>query len=445
MTYVLVKTFGCTFNKSDSQILKQYLKKENFRITNDENIAKLVVINSCCVKNLSEVKCFREVEKCKKKKQKIIVAGCIPQSEIDFKTSKLSKLSKLKDISVIGTNNLEDITKVAKQTMEGKIVQIIKKTPKTNRIKCKKFKSDKDELIEIVPINEGCLNNCSFCRTKLARGNLKSYSISDIANSIKKALKNGATEIYLTSQDVFCYGFDINTNLCELLEEITKLKGDFKIRIGMGNPQHLKKILPNLIKLIKTDTRIYKFLHIPIQSGNDRILSEMLRKHKIEDYIKIVETLKKQIPKITLATDVIVGFPTETDYEFKDTIKLVEKTKPEVLNFSRFWLRNETLAQKKYKQCNLVDGLISKSRSEILAKTFKKQAEKNNKKWIDWQGEVKVIEKVKNRTEVFKCRNQYYKPIIIKGDFKIGQIVNVKIVKTDWKLFNAEPIKLTKF
>ena len=446
MSRVFIKTYGCSFNQLDSQIMAINLKKEGHELIENEENADLIVINSCSVKNGSEVKFFNDIARLKKEGKKIIASGCVPQAEVSYLNTKL------KDVSTIGTNNLSDISYVAKKTLKGDIAQIvsdtIKKRPnekerlELEQIRLNKEQKETNEFVEIVPINEGCLNTCSFCKTKQARGILFSYSIESIKEVVKSAVKRGVKEIYLTSQDTACYGFDIGTNLPNLLKELLTIKGDYKIRIGMGNPNHFKKIIDELLDIMISDERVYKFLHIPLQSGNNRILTEMKRMYTLEEFEKIIFKAKLKIPNITIANDLIVAYPTETDEEFEDTIKSLNKVKTNVLNFSRFWLRPKTPAAKMYTSKDFIDGTESKRRVAKLKDTFEQVAINNNKKWLGWEGEVLITEIGKEGTNTFVTRNNYYKPILIKikPNLKIGDIIKVKITDITWYDFRAEVI-----
>lgn len=442
----MFKTYGCSFNQLDSQLMAGKLKKEGFNIVHDDENADLMIINSCTVKNLSESKFFNDIKKYKdEKNKKIVVSGCITQAEESYLNTKL------KDISVIGTNDLDKIVYVCKQTLQNNPIQIISKLGRKpenekNRLEKEKLRLSSpkirdNSIIEIIPINEGCLNTCSFCKTKQARGNLFSYSIESIKQNVFKAINEGAKEIYLTSQDTGCYGFDIDTNLPTLLKEILKIEGDYKIRIGMGNPNHFKKIIDEVLDIMLKDERLYRFLHIPLQSASDRILDEMKRMYTLKDYENIVLKARLKIPDITIANDIIVAYPTETEEEFQETVKSIKTTN--VLNYSRFWLRPNTPADRMYDKKQFIEGSESKRRAKVLREEFEKIALEKNKKWIGWTGECIITEKGKDGTNTMIARNNYYKPIIIKNSYnenslKIGDKIKIKINNTTWYDFRGE-------
>jgi MiaB/RimO family radical SAM methylthiotransferase len=211
------------------------------------------------------------------------------------------------------------------------------------------------------------------------------------------------------------------TGLPELLKEILGIEKDFFLRLGMMNPEHVLPVLDELIKVYK-NKKIFKFLHLPVQSGNDSILGLMKRRYHVDDFRKIISEFREDIPGITISTDIIVGFPTETDAQFQDSLNLVKELRPDVLNISRFQPRYGTEAAKMEGQ---VDGGVSKDRSRLLTDIFTNISRMNNERWIGWEGDILIDEKGKDGSWV--GRNFAYKPIIIKGDHDLGEIVKVKV------------------
>ncbi len=311
------------------------------------------------------------------------------------------------DASLVGVHHIKDILKaVNKHT---------KLITRKKEVKLCLPKIRKNKIISIVQISEGCKGNCTYCIVKLVKGELHPYPANKILEEIKASIKDGCKEIWLTSQDSAAY-----PNLPKLLNKITKLKGDFKLRLGMSNPNNVLPILDKLIKVYSSD-KIFKFLHIPVQSGNNKVLKAMNRYYTVNDFKKIIKEFRKAFPRITISTDIICGFPTETEEQFNDSLKLIKEIKPDVLNISRFWPRPGTKAEKMPQ----IPSWITKERSKKLTKLFNKIALENNKKWINWQGKILIDEKGKNNTWI--GRNLYYKPVIVKGNYKLGQEINVKI------------------
>ena len=420
MKKVFIKTYGCSFNFSDSENMAGLLKESGkYKLVNSEDEADIVIINSCTVKNSAETKFWRDVRNVKKIK---ILAGCVPQAE--------KNRSKFHGYSVVGTNQINNIVHVIDETIAGNTVQLLKKesNPRLNIPKVRR-----NDVIEIVPINEGCLGSCNFCITKFARGHLLSYDPNEIVKHVRNALNDNVKEIWLTSQDTACYGYDINTNIVNLLKKILEMNRHFKIRLGMGNPDFLPDYLDDLIEVYK-DPRMFKFLHIPVQSGSNSVLKVMKRDYDVETFVNIVKKFRKTHPNITLSTDIICGYPDETDDEFQETIDLIKKVRPDVLNISRFWPRPGTIAAK-MKQ---LPSHIIKQRSVELTKLFHIISTENNKKWLDWKGKIIIDEIGKNNSLV--GRNYAYKPVIIKENLNLGEETEVKIVKTTKHDLRAEII-----
>ena len=420
---VYIKTFGCSANKSDSEVMAGLLVQAGHKIIKTIKDADLVLINSCGVKGRAEVDFFREVEAAKKLKKKIIACGCIPSGNKEIVETKL------KGISIVDINSITKIVLAAEKTLAGERI-ILLSNNKIEKICLPRQRLNK--VIAIVPICEGCAGSCAYCFTKLAKGNLFSYSKNAILREVESAIKEGCKEIWLTSQDCAAYGLDVgNTNLAKLLEKICKIPGDFYIRVGMGNPNHILKILSELIKAYK-NPKVFKFLHIPVQSGNNRVLKLMNRFYTVEDFKTIVKEFRKQLKEITISTDIICGFPTETEKEFQDSIDLVKWLQPDVLNLSMFWPRPGTPAEK-MKQ---LSGEIKKERSRKLTKLYEELALGINKKLVGKNFSV-LVDEIGSKGGLIG-RNKSYKPIVLReSKLKLGDSIQVKIISAAKKYLIA--------
>ncbi len=403
-------TQGCSANYADTEIMAGLLQAEGYEIVEAVDDADLVVLNSCTVKGPTENAFWKKLDSLGDKK--VIVAGCLPQADPDN--------AGLFGYSLIGTYNIDKIVDVVGGTLKGKREVVLDRDNK-NRLNLPKKR--KNNLIEIVPVSHGCLGSCSFCKTKFARGNLYSYSVGDIVRHVSSAVKDGVKEIWLTSQDMGAYGKDIGSDLISLVKAVAGVQGNFKIRIGMANPDFIKEMLPGLIEMYKSD-KVFKFLHCPVQAGSDRILKLMNRNYVGDDYCNIIKKLKTAVPDLTVSTDIICGFPGETESEFEDTLNLVKETKPDVMNISRFWPRSGTPAAK----MEQVDGHEIKRRTRAITELFHLISAVNNKGWLGWSGSVLIDEVGKGGT--FIGRNHAYKQVVVKGDISIGDKVIVKIVDT---------------
>ena len=411
MAKVFIETHGCSANVADSEIMAGLLKEAGFEIVNSSGESDVNVLNSCVVKTPTEQRMIYRIKELAKLSKPLVIAGCMPKTERKIIEEINSRAS------MIGPDSIEKIVDVVNAAIQGKKVLF---TEDLRKPKVCLPRMRRNPIIGITPVAIGCLSNCSYCEVKFARGNLLSYPIEAVIKEVKQAVNNGCKELWITSQDNSCYGKDIDTDLPKLLNLICKIDGKFFVRVGMMNPLHAKKILKDLINEYKNE-KIFKFLHLPVQSGSDRILKGMNRGYGVKDFLEIIKRFKKEFPEITIATDVIVGFPGETEKDFEDTVGLIKKIIPDVVNISKFGARPGTEAAK----MEQVDKKIVNERSELLHKLVKKISLENNKKWIDWKGEVLVDEKIKND---FVGRNFAYKPVVINTEKNIfGKFITVEI------------------
>ncbi len=390
------------------------LKKAKFEIVEEPEEAEILIINICTVKG--EETALRNIRKLAEEfpGKKLIVAGCI--TKIILKEVRNIR----EDVGFINTHNIKSIVEVIEEVINDNCAEAMG-TDEYKKINLPKIRQN--PVIGIIPILNSCAGYCAYCSVKYVKGKLFSYDMQDIEAEALKCLNDGCRELWISSQDNSAYMLDKGekSKLPLLVKNIASIDKKFFIRIGMMNPWHLLEILPSMIEAYKNDN-VFKFLHIPVQSGNDEILKLMKRNYTADDFKKIIDEFRKEIPNIAISTDIICGFPTETEEQFNDSLNLVKEIKPDVLNISRFQARPGTEAAKMEGQ---IHGRVTKERSRILTDIFINIARMNNERWIDWQGEVLIDQKGKNDTLV--GRNFAYKPVIIMGDFKLGDYVKVKV------------------
>jgi len=330
MNKIFIRSYGCVANQSDSEAMAGLLKEKGYDLVNSENEADFVIVNTCSVKNTTQSKELHYLRKISKIK-KVIVGGCL--------TKTINVRKHIPEIlAVFDTNSLTKVPSILKNPHDE-----FSDKKELDRLKIPVIRSKQG--VGIITIGQGCTSKCTFCATKLARGNLMSYRIGDIKRALEEVVNDGCKTIYLTSQDNGCYGFDIKTNLPALLNELVTVEGDHKIRVGMMNPWHVIKILNPLIKSYK-NKKIMKFIHIPVQSGSERVLKHMKRIHSVENFKFIVKKFREAFPDISIATDIIVGYPSEDEKDFQETYNLIKEIKPEVINISKFSSRQGTQASK---------------------------------------------------------------------------------------------------
>jgi len=411
---IFVQTYGCTSNKADSQTMIGLLQQAGYKITSKENEADYLLINSCAVKSATEEKIIHRLKELSKLEKKLIIAGCLTKVNPERIKKVVPNFAGMLD-----PRSTHKVVDVVRQIENGSQNIVQSSEIPAEKPKLPRFSFSK--VIDIIKLSEGCLSSCSFCATKLARGKLYSYRPDIIRDAIKAGLQEGYREFHLTSEDSSAYGRDIETNLTELLESISKIEGKFWMRVGMMNPLHFKKLeLENLIETLKHE-KVFKFLHLCVQSGSNKVLQIMRRGYKVEDFVYYIEQFRKEIPELTLMTDIIVGHPGEEQEDFEQTVNLLEEVKPDVVNISKFGARLGTLAAK----MEQINPKIINERSRILHNLVRKISLENNQKWLGWKGKIIVDEEGKDFVE---GRNFSYKPIIIKQKINLGNIFEVKIV-----------------
>jgi MiaB-like tRNA modifying enzyme len=280
-------------------------------------------------------------------------------------------------------------------------------------------------VISIIPINYGCLGTCAYCCVVFARGRLRSYGVQEIVERVKKDLAMGVQEFWITSQDTACYGRDRGTNLAELLNTLCDVEGDFRVRVGMMTPNMVLDILSDLIQAFKNE-KIFKFIHLPVQSGDDQILKRMRRFYSVEGFKRIVNTFRTSFPEMTLATDVICGFPGEDEEAFEKTLQLIGEVKPDIVNGSKFFARPRTAAAEM--QEDFVPFQEIKRRSSFVARLAREVAFEKNQRWVGWTGEI-FVDEVGKISGSWVGRNFAYKPITIRDAADLlGKTLRVKVV-----------------
>ncbi|KAJ8458346.1 hypothetical protein OPV22_031272 [Ensete ventricosum] len=354
---IYVKTFGCSHNQSDSEYMAGQLSAFGYAVTEEPQEADLWLINTCTVKSPSQSAMTTLISKCRTAKKPLVVAGCVPQGSRDLK--------ELEGISIIGVQQIDRVVEVVEETLKGHEVRLLsrKTLPSLDLPKVRKNK-----FIEILPINVGCLGACTYCKTKHARGHLGSYMVESLVERVRTVISEGVKEIWLSSEDTGAYGRDIGTNLPLLLNAIiAELPSDRStmLRIGMTNPPYILEHLKDIAKVL-CHPCVYSFLHVPVQSGSDSVLTAMNREYTVSEFRKVVDTLKELVPGMQIATDIICGFPGETDEDFAQTVSLIKDYQFAQVHISQFYPRPGTPAARMKK----VPSTVVKNRSRELTTVF---------------------------------------------------------------------------
>ena len=409
---VLIETYGCTLNQADSDIMKQLLENNGYSVDEKEEGAAydFVILNTCTVKKVTEQKILHRIGKLKMMGSNLIVCGCMASANKEIITNASPKAS------IISTSNVNRIAETIASIESGASAQenAYQRLDKSSLIPVL------NSIIARIPISEGCLSNCSFCETKFARGPLNSFSQDVLLNAIKMNINAGAKEIELTSQDTGAYGIDKGTNIAELVSKASDIEGKFRIRIGMLNPQHLRKYFDDLLEAYKSE-HVYKFIHIPVQSGSDSVLKDMERLYTVDEFVWYCKELEKKIPGINIATDIIVGFPTETEDDFNATMDLLKEVEPNITNVSKFAKRPHAKAS----SLRQLSNEVVKKRSVEASRLSRQLQTEKRKALIGTKREVLVNEK---GAKSFMGRDEYYYEVAFIDTAPFGEFVDAEVV-----------------
>jgi threonylcarbamoyladenosine tRNA methylthiotransferase CDKAL1 len=416
--HVFVKSYGCSANLADGEVLEGCLAKAGYTLADSALKADVIIYNTCAVKGPTENRAIAALKHVPKGK-KLIVAGCLPL--INFERLRC----EVRFDGVVGPAAGGEIVDVVSRVLAGeKVVALDGALTAKPGLGLPRLRSN--PVVSVVPVSYGCLGSCAYCCVVSARGRLRSYTVREVTERVEKDLVAGAKEFWVTSQDTACYGRDIGTNLAELLKALADVEGDFQVRVGMMTPNLVTDILDDLVEAFRS-SKVFKFVHLPVQSGDDLVLRGMNRFYTVQDFREVVGAFRSVFPEVTVATDVICGFPGETREAFENTLKLIGEVKPDIVNVSKFFARPGTAA------AEMRDGVVEpveiKRRSSEAAKLVKQVSLERNRRWVGWSGEVLVDEKGKVPGS-WIGRNFAYKPVTLKSSASLlGKTLHVKVVK----------------
>lgn len=430
-----ILTMGCQLNENDSEKLCGMLEKMGYTRTENQKEADLALFNTCCVRENAEDKLFGKLGELKRIKEEkgiiIAIGGCMMQEK--HITDKIKESYPFVDI-LFGTHTLHKFPEDLYKSIEEKrkledIIDIDGKIYEGLPIK------RNSNIKASVTIMNGCNNFCTYCIVPYVRGRERSRAPKDIINEVRDLAKQGYKEITLLGQNVNSYlrverekGIEFEeyegvNSFATLLRAINKIDGIERIRFVSPHP---KDFTDDVIQAIKDCEKVCKLIHLPLQSGNTKVLKEMNRKYSKEQYLDLVEKMKKEIPNLTLSTDIIVGFPGETDEEFEDTLDVVRKVKFEQVYMFIYSRRVGTPGDRMENQ---VPDDIKHKRFDKLKSLVESQIEENNQKYIGTIQKVLVEGESKNNDKMLTGRTDSNKVVIFEGDKNLkDKIIDLKII-----------------
>ena len=414
-------------NEYDTNRIYDTVKNIGYLKTNDHLSADCYLLNTCHIRDKSKEKVFDEIGRVRKnyknkKKPIVIVAGCVAQAE----SSEMIKREPFIDI-IIGPQSYHKINKIIRNFDSKKKHELTEFETEDKFNYLDKIKNNDSKVSSFLTIQEGCDKFCSFCVVPYTRGPEYSRPFKRIIDEAENLVKNGTREIILLGQNVNAYLFkdkEKNFNLSHLISELDKIKELNRIRYTTSHPRDMTE---DLIECYSNCKKLMPFIHLPIQSGSNKILKLMNRNHKVERYSEIYKLIKQKNHNVEFSSDFIVGFPGETDCDFNDTIKLVKKIKF-INSYSFIYSPRPGTPASKLKQINKE---IAKERLLNLQSVLEDHQIKKNESLIGSSIEVLVENKLKSQNKYFG-RNIFLNSVIFDGEEKfIGKLVNVKIEKTN--------------
>ena len=419
---IYIKSYGCQMNVYDSNRIKDLFLDKGYKITDDVKKANLTVLNTCHIREKAVEKVYSDIGRIKKikdtnKDMQLVVAGCVAQAE----GNEIKKRSPVVDY-VVGPQSyhkLPDMIDELEPPLNSDFLQ-------NEKFKNLIYNSSKISS-EFLSIQEGCDKFCSFCVVPYTRGPEFSRPISDIVSEAKKYVSNGVKEIILLGQNVNAYHGATDDgkskDLAYLINKIAEIDEVKRIRYMTSHPIDMKE---SLINAHAENSKLMPFLHLPIQSGSDQILKKMNRKHTVDDYLRIVDRIRDVRPDIAMSSDFIVGFPDETDKDFEDTMKFIEKVKFVIAYSFIYSSRPGTPAQHK----DNVELSVKKARLSALQSLLTQQQVNYNKSFLHKDMEV-LFEKKGRYENQFIGRTIYNQSTFINSKEKLlNKILNVKITNS---------------
>ncbi|PIN00797.1 putative Fe-S oxidoreductase [Handroanthus impetiginosus] len=424
---IYLKTFGCSHNQSDSEYMAGQLSAFGYNLSENQDEADLWLINTCTVKSPSQSAMDTLIAKGRNANKPLVVAGCVPQGSRNLK--------ELEGVSIVGVQQIDRVVEVVEETLKGHEVRLLtrKTLPALDLPKVRKNK-----FVEILPINVGCLGACTYCKTKHARGHLGSYTVDSLVGRVRSVIADGVKEIWLSSEDTGAYGRDIGVNLPILLNSLVAelpSDGSTMLRIGMTNPPYILEHLKQIAEVLRHPC-VYSFLHVPVQSGSDTILTAMNREYTVSEFKKVVDTLIELVPGMQIATDIICGFPGETDEDFEQTVNLIKEYKFPQVHISQFYPRPGTPAARMKK----VPSNIVKKRSRELTTVFE-----SFMPYVGMEGKVEriwITDIATDGSHLVGHTKGYIQVLVVGPESMLGASAMVKITSFGrWSVF-GEVIKI---
>ncbi len=397
-----VEAYGCTQNVGEARLMSGLLLRQGHDVLAAESEADAHLLVTCAVIERTERDMLKRVRALAATGKPLVVAGSIAaaRSQVVREAAPNAYLIPPRKWAQVATL-FEVDTACAERARDVET-------------------ADLGYRDAIVPIAQGCIGRCTYCITRVARGRVTSVPIGGLVAQVREHVARGAKEIKLTGQDTAAWGVDLGASLAGLLAAVTQIPGEFRVRVGMADPLAVRPIVDELVDAFRSE-KVFKFLHLPVQSGDDGILARMQRDHTVADFVSIVDAFRAAFPDLTLSTDVIVGFPGETDETVSATLDLLERVRPDVVNVTRFSPRPGTPAA----TWEAPVGWKVKNWSRAIVAAKSRIGRAANGAHVGRTVRALTTEAGKPGTTL--ARTDAYKQVVLPGELPLGEFLDVTI------------------
>jgi len=399
---VYVESFGCSQNQGEGAAIARDLERHGHGIAPGPQGADVAVLVTCGVIGATEARMLRRWEELGERANRVVVTGCLVPLRTDRFRGPIRERT-----TFVPIRDQASLPALLGAPVPGETTPVERSVP---------------AIAEEVVIAQGCTSGCSYCFSRLARGPIASVPAEAVVARAAQALARGARELRLTGLDTAAWGSDLPgaPGLPELLGALRALPGDFRLRVGMMSPQSLVPRIDDYLAALD-DPRFYRFLHLPVQSGSDRLLSAMHRGYDVATFRRAVDAARARYPELCLSTDLIVGFPGETEDDHRASCRLLEEVEPEIVNVTRFSARPGTPAAR----LPPVGPRVAKRRSRAMTELRQRLARRRLERWIGHTGRARVVEHGPNGSSVARLDN--YLPVVLAERAALGTEVAVRV------------------
>jgi len=427
---VYVETYGCALNHADTAVMLSVLARRGYRRVEDPEEADVLIVNTCTVRSETEERMRRAIarlrEVARRRGARLVVAGCMATAQ-PYTVKKLAPEAVL-----VATHSVHLVDRAVE---EGVDLLGEPERPKTVYLPEPGLMA-RGRVAE-VPVADGCMGDCSFCLTKLARRRVLSRPLESVVGLVEALARRGVVEVRLTGQDVAVYGMDIygRRALPELLERVAEIPGRFMVRVGMMSPDQVEPILDEFLEAMR-NPRFFKFFHLPVQSGDDRVLKVMRRRYTVDQYRALVREIRAKIPGAMIATDIIVGHPGEDEEAFENTLRLVEELRFERVHVAQYTPRPRTVAA----GLPQVPDPVKKRRSKRLMALVERIGLEEHQRYLGARAEVIIVSRGERGGLDAKLYN--YMPVVLPEDAGApGEWRCVEVVSATWYDLRGRPCR----